>query len=115
MSHPSKVDFLSKAKKKGYKIYLYFICTRDPKINEQRVRNRVRLGGHQVSQERIVKRYYSSLSLLKEAFLIADRSFVIDSSTDKRNLILEKKSDRVIFHSSEIPGWVDKYLLDLIT
>jgi predicted ABC-type ATPase len=36
LSHPSKIDFLKHTKNKGFKNYLYFICTVDPEINKNR-------------------------------------------------------------------------------
>lgn len=56
MSHPSKVDFLSNAKKTGFKTYLYFLCTKDPVINKRRVLNRVIKGGHNVNEQKIEDR-----------------------------------------------------------
>ena len=69
------------------------------------------MGGHTVAEDLIKKRYFRSLELLKDAFLLADRVFVIDSSNRSRNLIVEKNQSRVIVYSSIIPGWVDKYLI----
>lgn len=112
MSHPSKVEFIDQAKASGYKTYLYFICTEDPLINIQRVRNRKKIGGHDVKPELIESRYYRSLENLKDAFLKADRAFIIDSSNRNRNLVMEKNGDNVLIHSELIPGWVNKYLLE---
>src|SRR5665213_3650761 len=39
MSHPSKLDEIKKAKKAGYKIYLYFVCTDNSQININRVQS----------------------------------------------------------------------------
>lgn len=64
MSHSSKIDFLKRTKEKGFKTYLYFICTQDPEINVIRVKNRTLKGGHDVPDEKIVKRYYKSLELI---------------------------------------------------
>jgi predicted ABC-type ATPase len=61
MSHPSKVALLARAQMAGYRTYLYFIATDDPAINISRVRNRVKLGGHAVPEDRIVQRYHRSL------------------------------------------------------
>jgi predicted ABC-type ATPase len=112
MSHHSKVDFITKAQKSGFKTYLYFICTDDPIINIQRVKNRKEMGGHNVDPKLIESRYYRSLENLKEAFLKVDRAFVIDSSNWNRNLILEKKGETVLIHTEMIPGWVNNYLLE---
>ena len=112
MSHPSKVTFIDQANTAGFKTYLYFICTQDPDINKQRVLNRVKKGGHAVDEEKIVSRYYRSLNLLYDAFQLSDRAFVLDSSNQKRNLIVEKKKDTIHVHEQNIPEWVATYLLD---
>jgi predicted ABC-type ATPase len=115
MSHPSKVAFLSEAKEKGYKTYLYFICTEDPLINIQRVKNRKEMGGHDVPDHLIESRYFRSLEQLYPAFISSDRAFVIDSSSTSRSLILEKKQNNVIVHTKNIPGWVDEYLISKLS
>lgn len=111
MSHPSKVDFLLQAKQKGYKNYLYFICTQDPEINVLRVKNRSVKGGHDVPKEKILHRYYRSLELLSEAFKIADRAFILDSSNKSRDVILEKNGKHIYMHNPVVPEWVNTYLL----
>ncbi len=112
MSHPSKVETLRMARKNGYKNYLYFICTSSPEINVERVDLRVKRGGHHVDTELIVKRYYNSLNLLKEAVTETFRTFVWDNSGRKPKLILEVTNGHdVTIKSTEIPLWVDEYLL----
>lgn len=61
---------------------------------------------------KIEKRYYRSLNLLYQAFNIADRAFLLDSSNQKRNLILEKKANQIYLHEQIVPEWVAHYLLD---
>lgn len=114
MSHDSKVQFLKQAKSAGFKTYLYFICTQDPEINKQRVLNRVRKGGHNVAPGKIEDRYYRSLSLLFDAFQVADRAFVLDSTNQNRTVILEKQTNNIIFHEQNYPEWIAIYLLDKI-
>ncbi len=111
MSHESKVMFLEKAKDLGFTTYLYFICTRDPKINIQRVKNRVLEGGHHVEENKITSRYFRSLDLLCKAFLVVDRAFIIDSSHKTNEVIMEKQQNDIIIHKDEVPGWIDEYLL----
>ena len=53
MSHPSKLEFIRKAKELGYKTYLYFVSLEDPELNKDRVRTRVQLHGHGVPEEKI--------------------------------------------------------------
>ena len=112
MSHPSKIAFLRKAKQKGYRVYLYFVSTESPLINVNRVEQRVKLGGHPVRKDKIESRYYKSLSLLKEAIEVSYRAFIFDNSGKETKLILEVfKGEKITFHQSEIPKWVEHYIL----
>ncbi|MGG7035418.1 MAG: hypothetical protein ACI7YS_09530 [Flavobacterium sp.] len=115
MSHPSKLQFLEEVKEKGFKTYLYFISTSDPSININRVKNRVSKGGHDVDASKIEARYYRSMELLADAFLIVDRAYVIDSSVaDGRNVMVVKNGDEIKIINDEIPEWIQFYLLDKI-
>lgn len=114
MSHDSKVEFLRNAKEKGFTTYLYFICTQDPKINIQRISNRVEKGGHDVNSKKTLERYYRSLGLLFEAFMVADRAFIIDSSNKSRDVVIEKKKNQILILKENVPEWVNKYLLEKI-
>jgi predicted ABC-type ATPase len=103
MSSPDKVELLREAKSKGFRTYLYFVATDDPNINVQRVGNRVVKGGHGVPEDKIVSRYYRSLSLLGEAIRHTDRAFLFDTTTEvswyfaevAAGTNLELKSDKV--------------------
>jgi predicted ABC-type ATPase len=48
MSHSSHLDFLKRAKKIGYKTYLYFIGVESTNISKDRVKEREKNGGHGV-------------------------------------------------------------------
>ncbi|MDR0513788.1 MAG: zeta toxin family protein [Coriobacteriaceae bacterium] len=63
-SHPSKVEFLHRAKELGYVISLLFVATEDPGINIRRIADRVLKGGHTVPDEKVRLRYYRTLELL---------------------------------------------------
>ena len=103
MSTPGKVEMLREAKRKGYHIHLEYITTQSPAINVARVRNRVRDGGHDVPEEKIVSRYERSMRLLPEAARIADIAFIYDNSSTKPILIAEKSSDGQWRISPQIP------------
>lgn len=115
MSHISKVNFLQQTRNAGFKTYLYYISTQDPQINIERVSLRVLKGGHNVDKEKIEARYFRSMELLSQAFLIADKAYIFDSTDLNSNLLLlEKKEDTVAIHQNEVPEWVKIYLLDKI-
>jgi len=111
MSSPDKVEFLRKAQRRDFRTYLYFVATEDPSINVSRVKARVRQGGHDVPQDKIISRYFRSLELLSSALPLCDRAFLFDNSgrellwlaeiTGGRNLKL--KTDR-------LPTWFQKYV-----
>ena len=80
MSSADKVRFLQKAQQRGYRTYLYFVATDDPIINISRVRNRVRLGGHPVPDDKVIARYGRSLGLLIDAVRYSNRAYIFDNS-----------------------------------
>jgi len=80
MSHPDKIEILAKAQALGYRTYLYYVATDDPSINVSRVHNRVKLGGHAVSDDKVIARYYRSLNLLAKAIKQTNRAYIFDNS-----------------------------------
>ena len=85
-SHPGKVEIIKQAKASGYKVYLYFVSTEHPSINDYRV-NVVRAGkkGHVVNTERIKSRYYRSMNLMYEAAQHSYQAYFFDNSVDGSN------------------------------
>jgi predicted ABC-type ATPase len=119
MSHPSKIELLRKAQGLGYRTYLYFIATDDPSINISRVRARVRLGGHNVPEDRIASRYPRSLELLMEAIHHTNRAYVFDNSGDnvdrKHTWLAEITDGRTMeLRSNQIPPWFKRSVMDKI-
>lgn len=119
MSHASKVALLAQAQAAGYRTYLYFVATDDPAINLSRVRNRVKLGGHDVPADRIVERYRRSLDLLLVAIRHANRAYVFDNSgdsTDGKQTWLAEITDgkNLELKTDRIPAWFKRSVLDKI-
>lgn len=81
-SHPSKVEFLEKAKSLGYVVTLLFVSTESPDINIERIRQRMERGGHGVPDEKVRLRYERTLSLLPRYFSVADIAVIWDNSLD---------------------------------
>jgi predicted ABC-type ATPase len=119
MSHASKVDLLAQAQAAGYRTYLYFVATDDPAINISRVRNRVRLGGHDVPADRIEKRYHRSLGLLMDAIRHANRAYIFDNSGDstegKQTWLAEiTEGEKLELKTDKVPSWFKRSVLDKI-
>lgn len=81
-SHESRFRIMEYAKKNGYSIHLIYITTIDPDINVERVRTRVRAGGHDVPEKKIRARYKRSVSFLPQMILTADEVIIYDNSTN---------------------------------
>ena len=77
MSSPDKIQILQKAQTLGYRTYLYYVATEDPLINISRVQYRVKMGNHNVPQDKIISRYERSLSLLLDAIRYTNRAYII--------------------------------------
>jgi predicted ABC-type ATPase len=107
MSHPSKVDFFETCQAAGFEAILYFVATRDPRLNVARVAQRVALGGHDVPADRIVSRYERSLELLPRALRVATRGAVFDNSdAEGLTLGLLKSSGGGYETAPHASGWI---------
>jgi predicted ABC-type ATPase len=104
-----KVEFLRRARRAGYFVRVFFIGTRDPRINAARVADRVIRGGHTVPIEKIVQRYERSMANLPLAISIAHRVYVFDNSVDGTDARLCARTQdgqlRKVYGA--LPEWVD--------
>lgn len=115
MSSPDKVALLETAQSKGYRTYLYYIATESPRLNIDRVRNRVRQGGHPVPEEKIITRYARSLGLLSEAIKHSNRAYIFDNSGESHLWIAEITNGMHLeFRSNDIPQWFKKHVLEKV-
>lgn len=117
MSHPGKVAFFREAQRLGYRTYLYFVATEDPAINVSRVRSRVARGGHDVPEDRIVKRYYASLDLVMEAIRCSNRAYIFDNSREgeAKTWLAEVTDGKDIeMKVEQMPAWFKRAIWDKI-
>jgi predicted ABC-type ATPase len=77
-----KIDFLYKAKQKGYFIRLFFVGTSHPAINASRIARRVMEGGHDVPISKIISRYSKSIGNCCVAAQFVDRLYIYDNSAE---------------------------------
>jgi predicted ABC-type ATPase len=99
MSHDSHLEFLLRAKNLGYRTYLYFIGVENPDINKDRVKNREKLGGHGVPEEKITPRYKRTMSQLFEACLLVNRAYLFDNSLNSYYMVAEVHDGELIIHN----------------
>ena len=89
LSTDRNLALLRQAKEMGYEIQAVFILTNDPHINVERVRSRVKAGGHDVPEEKVISRYEKSLRNLSRLVRIADHTRIIDNTDEIPHLICE--------------------------
>ena len=115
MSHHSHLEFLQRAKSVGYRTYFYFIGVEHPDINQKRVKERERFGGHGVPQEKIAPRYYRTMGQLFQACLLVNRAYIFDNSIDSFYLVAEVHEGKLIIHNENPAAqftWMKTYLFD---
>ena len=83
------------AKKKGYEVYLVYVILRTPELNVERVRLRVRKGGHGVPIKKIKERWTRSLKQLPWFLREADWALIFDNS-DQLRVIGRKEGGTIV-------------------
>jgi len=81
-SHPSKISLIADAAALGYLVHLHVIMV-PVDLAVQRVAERVRRGGHAVSEDKIRQRYDRLWDNIATAITIADITEVFDNSSPR--------------------------------
>lgn len=113
LSSSRNVELLKKAKNFGYQIEIVYVLTADPQINVSRVAQRVKNGGHDVPMDKIISRYYKSLNNISKIIQIADVMWVVDNSTEKAELIIYSKENRISINATSL--WNIERIKELIS
>lgn len=81
-SSMEKVEFVRRAKAKGFFVRFFYVCTESPEVNVRRIYKRYLEGGHEVPISKIVSRYYKSLANAATILQEVDRAYIYDNSVD---------------------------------
>jgi predicted ABC-type ATPase len=131
LSKKEKIDFIKRAKEKGYTVSVYYVLTADVEINAERIAKRVSEGGHGVPQNKLLPRYYRMLDLMPEVLALADMAVIYDNSGNTSQILMTYygKIKRVSFEidgkkvtgnanliniCNALPEWFEKELKDKI-
>lgn len=92
-----------KAKKKGYNTTLLFFWLKNPELAKERVKTRVKEGGHNIPMDIIERRYYNGITNLFNIYLpILDQVLIFDNSEGKHILIAEKNiNEEILIYQEE--------------
>lgn len=78
-------NWLGKLQQKGFEFYLIFLWLESPKLACQRVRERVSLGGHNISEDVIYRRYFKGLRNFFELYKPIANSWTIYDNSEFGN------------------------------
>lgn len=104
------LELAENARKKSYETNLYFLALVNPEIGIRRVAERVRSGGHDVSESTIRERFRLGLEFLDtQAIECYDKIFIYNSSDNfKRLIVIENQ--RLLFKSDIFNDSIRQYL-----
>jgi predicted ABC-type ATPase len=85
----SYIHTIKRAKELGYKITLLFFWLDDVELAIERVKTRVKEGGHHIPEDVIRRRYVKGLENLKEFTNIANYWLVVDNSIGSMQFVAE--------------------------
>ena len=112
-SHESKLVLITHAQAMGFNVVLYVVSVGDPQRLLERVRQRVREGGHNVPAQRILDRYPRTMANLKKAVRLSDLAFVYDGVEMEQGahlLVAVCEKEQTSLLVSKPPVWVDLLL-----
>ena len=110
-SREDKLNFVKKAKNKGYYIDFIFVTAGTPEMCYRRVQDRVRLGGHDVPKDKVFSRFERTMGFLWDYLELSDHADVWDNSGERLVLMLSKSNGNyMVTVEGRKTDWVKKYL-----
>ncbi len=103
LSGKTWISILNKAKKLGYEISIYFVFLKSPSLNLQRIRQRVKEGGHSIPKTTVLRRYPRSFTNFWKLYRThCDEWFIFDNTEKKPKQIQSKKGFDKLVDSEKI-------------
>jgi predicted ABC-type ATPase len=81
-------------KKQGYQVIMVYFWLINPELALERINDRVKKGGHSVSNDIVLRRYYRGIKNLFDYFIpVCDYWLIVDNSTEIPVIICEGIND----------------------
>jgi predicted ABC-type ATPase len=109
-SHPSKLDLIRTAHDAGYVIALHVLLIPED-LAVERVKRRIRHGGHDVPEGKIRERHRRLWQLVADAIAVADIATVYDNSTRSGPRIVAQLTAGTVIGAPTWPAWASERLL----
>lgn len=100
------MGILRRATVAGYVTNLVYVSLGNPELHIERVRVRVSVGGHDIADTDIRRRYWRSLARAPEALRLVDSATVMDNSGSRPVLLLLFERGRLLWQAEALPEWV---------
>jgi predicted ABC-type ATPase len=110
LSGKTYVRFLRELKNKGYRIHLFFLWISSIKLAVERIKTRVRNGGHDIPESIVHRRFDRSLGNFFEYYQpLAESWTIFDNSGETPRMIAFKESGKLEVLDSELFSVLLKY------
>ncbi|MDR2591874.1 MAG: zeta toxin family protein [Chitinispirillales bacterium] len=93
---------LKEAKNKGYEVTLSFVFLDSSNLNIERIKNRVSLGGHNVPDEDVIRRFDKSIKNFWDIVDIVDSWKLYYNSGDDFELIAEGDGVKIYIYDDDL-------------
>ena len=90
------VRLLNNLKDRGYQIHLFYLWIHSIDVALERIAGRVKMGGHNVPEDVVRRRYHKGISNFSRLYQpLTDSWAIYDNSTDTPHLIAYKEHDKL--------------------
>ena len=104
------------ARREDYRIVLHYVSLGSPDQALDRIRNRVALGGHDVPETDVRRRFLRSHSNLPAAAALADEVFFYDNaSPDRPHRVVAIFGEKTLRVSNDVPEWAGPIISRVMT
>jgi predicted ABC-type ATPase len=103
LSGKSYLEYIKKAKSLGYNVILFYYWLNSVELPKERVKLRVKNGGHNIPENDIARRYFRGINNLFSLYLpMVDSAFLYDNSNEKPYLIAEFNRGNIVIINENI-------------
>ena len=121
LSSQQSIRLMRDAKAAGYNVDLYYVILDTVERNIERVKFRVALGGHDIPEDAIRRRYNGSLDHLPQALALSDEAVIVDNSAIRPWIVLQIAANGQLidinamrdntFHNFLVDKWLQSHAL----
>ena len=106
-SHPSKIDFIARARGLGYQVIMVLIHLESTVLNQARIASRVSEGGHSVPADKVISRIPRLLDQVRASIPLVDVLQVYDNSSavDPFVPVFTITNGSLRLHRDPLPAW----------